>query len=502
MDKTAWLYALACRQEKFLLTRPRRFGKSSLVSTLASLFGEGLKDFSGLAIESLWQDKTYAVVTLDFSDLSSFDTFDVFREQLHERLTQAFAPHGFAWEAASGRRFFSQLSAWLRKQPAASLVLLVDDYDAPLRACLGDPERFKRVSRELASFYAEVKSHDAAFRFVFLTGVTKLGQTGLFASGLNDVTDISLDPAYGALLGFTREELKAYFGALLRQAQKTLGLSEDALLEAMARHFGGYCFDREASTTVFHPWAVMNFLQAPDAGLGNEWLRTGGWMAEWREYFKTQAKKNSALLNEGQVISEAVLSASADGKTVSDKALLTQAGGFTIKKVQSGGFELGCPNDDVVASMAAFHSEWLDGRGPDDAEALARGRLDAVAAEFNRRLEALDDERSLVTDEAVGRALQQVLRRGSKHSGAIKVHNAFERPELAVEAGSCRWVFEGKFRPKEESAQEAGAKLLAEACEQVSSRCGGERTARGEERFRAVRVLSEAKRQLVGWRLV
>lgn len=509
VDKTALIYTLACRQEKFFLTRPRRFGKSLLVSTLESLFGEGLKDFKGLAIESLWNDKTYAVVRVDFLGTKNFETFEEFRETLHDRLELAFAPYGFVYDAASRLKFYSQLSAWLRAQPRVSLVLLIDEYDAPLCACLGDPELFKRVRKELSSFYAEVKSNDAAFRFVFMTGITKFSQTGIF-SELNDFTDISLNPEYGVLLGYTREELKANFGMFLVEAQKKLGLSETALLDAMACHYDGYCFDCQVATHVFNPWSVMNFLQAPEAGFCNYWIRTGGLMTALLEYLKTHVLKNPAQFEEGKVISEAVLSAAANENTISDMALLTQAGYLTIKKFQGGNFHLGYPNEEVATSMASLYSELLlNGRLLDDvgagdvANVLARGTIDEVVAEFNKVLGALDYVRYPVTDEAVCRAFLQVFLCGAKLYALMEVHNAFGRSDLEVEAGGRYWVFELKFLSKKESAQEAKADvLLTEACKQILSRHYGEQNVRGKELFRAGVVFSEAKRQFVGWRLV
>jgi len=353
-DEIALVYKFACQQEKFLLTRPRCFGKSFLVSTLASLFVEGLKDFAGLAIESLWKDETYSVIRFDFSGTKHFETFEEFRKALYDRLEFGFAPQSFACDSTSRLKFYSQWSAWLQEQPKSSLVLLIDEGDAPLGACLGEPKLFKRVRKALSSFCAEVKSLGAAFRFVFVTGVLKFGKTGFGAD--NGLMDISLNPWYETLLGFAREEIQANFGLHLAKAQKTLGLSEAVLLDSMARHDDGHGFDRRAATHVFNPRSVRHFLRQPQAGFCIDWIHTGGRMTAWLECFQTQALKHPAPFEAGKVISEAGLSASANEKIISDRALLTQVWYFTIPKFPGGNCYLGCSNEEVAALMVALSS--------------------------------------------------------------------------------------------------------------------------------------------------
>ncbi len=463
VDKTALIYTPACQQEKFFLTRPRRFGKSLLVSTLASLAGEGLRDFVGLAIESLWKGKPYSVVRLDFPDTKHFETFEEFRKALYDRLELAFAPQGFACDATSRLKFFSQWSVWLQEPPKSSLALLTNEGDAPLGVWLGEQELFKRVRKVLSSFCTEVKSHEAVFRFVFVTGVLKVGETGFWVD--HDLTDISLNPWHGTLLGFAREEIQANFGSYFAEAQKTLGLSEAVLLDSMARHYDGDCFDRQTATHVFNPWLVMNFLQPPQAGFCNDWIHTGGRMAAWLECFKTPTLKHPAPFEAGKVISEAGLSAVANEKMISDRALLTQAGYLTIPKFQGGNSHLGCPNEAVATSMAAFYSELLqDGRLLDDVGAdgvsngLVRGTADEVAAEFNKAPGELNPPRYSVTDGAICRAFLPVLLYGAKRCACIEVHNAFGRSDQEVEAGSRRWGFELNFYQRKKARRTARRK--------------------------------------------
>lgn len=137
VDKTDLIFNIASQRRKFLLIRPRRFGKSLLVSTFASLFKNGVEHFSGLAIEKLWQDRKYDVVRLDFSGLKEFVSKDHFEFNLRSELINAFSPLGFHFDKENADvSFFVQLRTWLNSLPPSSLVLLIDEYDTPLTAHL------------------------------------------------------------------------------------------------------------------------------------------------------------------------------------------------------------------------------------------------------------------------------------------------------------------------------------------------------------------------------
>ena len=187
VDKTRLIYQLAAKAGgKVFLARPRRFGKSLLVSTFESLFKHGLRDFQGLAIEKQWDDKTYDVVRLDFSRAKQFATGQEFRLRLDSLLTQAFGNLGFAYSPDPLHTACDQLSGWLEKRPKSMLVLLIDEYDAPLTACLDKPELFEQVRSSLSDFYSVLKSNDSALRFLFITGITKYSKVSIF-SELNNL---------------------------------------------------------------------------------------------------------------------------------------------------------------------------------------------------------------------------------------------------------------------------------------------------------------------------
>lgn len=151
VDKTELVYQLARLPGKFFLSRPRRFGKSLLISTFESLFKYGLRDFQNLAIEKLWkEEKTYSVVRLDFSEIKNFISLDNFFKKLTALLLRSFAPLGFNYVTDPVEDITDQLSSWLESLPPNSLVVLIDEYDAPLTACLNNRELFHAIRSVLS----------------------------------------------------------------------------------------------------------------------------------------------------------------------------------------------------------------------------------------------------------------------------------------------------------------------------------------------------------------
>ncbi len=192
VDKTRLIFDLASQRRKYLLVRPRRFGKSLLISTFETLFKNGLEDFCGLKIEKLWkEERTYSVVKFDFSEIKPLFGFNKFEKDLKDRLIDNFSSLGFLYEPNS-TSLFSQLSKWLGDQAANSLVVLIDEYDAPLTSSLNDRILFNEVRGLLSEFYALLKANDEAIRFVFITGITKFNKTSIF-SELNNLVSCNFN---------------------------------------------------------------------------------------------------------------------------------------------------------------------------------------------------------------------------------------------------------------------------------------------------------------------
>ena len=151
VDKTDLICSLCSVPAKILLTRPRRFGKSLLVSTFESLFKHGLRDFKGLKIEKQWTDRLYDV-RLDFSSVKEFSSAEDFSLQLGRLLSSSFSKVGFQKQNAG--QTLSELAQWMQDLDSGTLVVLIDEYDAPLTACLDDARLFEEVRSEMGRFFA------------------------------------------------------------------------------------------------------------------------------------------------------------------------------------------------------------------------------------------------------------------------------------------------------------------------------------------------------------
>lgn len=266
VDKTAQIFSMVDKHSRVLLTRPRRFGKSLLVSVLNSLFRSGDQDFQGLKIEKLWKErKQNKVVLLDFSVTCS-SRFERFELNFVLHLLNSFSEHGFQCDSYLLPDLLEKLSEWLEGQEPGSLVLLVDEYEAPLTATLEDPKLFNLILKDISGFFSVIGSRDSAFRFVFITGIVNFKNTGML-SELKGLADISLDPEYGSIVGFTTQELKDYFSGYIENAARQLGAEPEALLQRLTGYYDGYCFEKTATVRVMNPWSVMSFLIYPTSTL-------------------------------------------------------------------------------------------------------------------------------------------------------------------------------------------------------------------------------------------
>lgn len=244
VDKTAYVYRLAHEGAPFFLIRPRRFGKSLLVSTMRAYF-EGRRDlFEGLAIEELegdgpgaWQARP--VFHFDFTgqDYRTVPLEDV----LGEKLSVWEQAYGFDGAGRTLGFRFQRLLELAHERSGHRCAVLVDEYDKPLLDVLGDEPLLERNRGILKGFYSVLKGADEHLRFAFITGVTKFSKVSIF-SDLNQLADVSLERDYAAICGVTEDELLRDFGPELDALAGQLGMSQEACLAALRDMYDGYCF--------------------------------------------------------------------------------------------------------------------------------------------------------------------------------------------------------------------------------------------------------------------
>ena len=500
VDKTSLVYELAKNDSKVLLIRPRRFGKSLLASTFESLFKYGLRDFKDLAIEKLWDDKTYKVVRLDFSEVKEFMSAEDFKERFATLIASKFKAVGFSCTSGS-ETLFAEFSVWLDSLEPRSLVIVIDEYDAPLTQCLTDMMLFNRVRSVMSQFFLILKANDGCQRFFFMTGITKFSHTSIF-SAFNNLQDISLDPLYGSLLGYTEEELHRYFLPHIQKAAECLGISQDQVFEELRLYYDGFCFDEKAQHHVYCPWSVLNFLNRPDRGFQNYWYASGGQPAVLMNYLLHHPLSQPIAYAENHEIRLSELGLAQQYDDVGLDVLLTQAGYYTIRSVTDDGYAvLGYPNREVAVSMAQLYSnELLKGQrllpaGPHSInKVMSEGSLEEVVAELNAVLRAIDYQRYPIKDEAGCQAYLQVLLIGAAMLPRVEVHNALGRSDMEVLSGKRHWIFEFKYSRTQDQVQP----LLAKALRQIQNRQYGEMRG-ASELIRVALVFSQEKRQFVAW---
>lgn len=357
VDKTAQVHTIVSAGKYYFLSRPRRFGKSLLVSTFEALFAGNRPLFKNLAIDSLpWEWKKHPIVKISFASIA-YETVDALK---HSLLTQLnFIAASYKVTLTPGLLpgdTLKQLIITLAEQQ--KVVLLIDEYDYAILKHVHKPDIADQMREVLMGFYGVIKDLDPYLRFVFLTGVSKFSKTAIF-SGLNNLQDLTLDDRAATLLGYTEKEIIDNFPQYLNLATQELNLSEQELLKTMRVWYDGYWFTkktRHADGEMYNPFSVLNFLQKKT--FSNYWFESGT-PTFLINLIKT---KNYPVIQDFEQIkiSEAKL-----GSFTIDNiylpTLLYQTGYLTIKSYDPHTelYTLGYPNREVSRSLIDYLFESL-----------------------------------------------------------------------------------------------------------------------------------------------
>ena len=342
VDKTALLYPLVTRDGDgfFFISRPRRFGKSLMLSTLECLFRGERELFKGLAIDTMDYDwKSYPILHFNFAGLKieTLETFKIdFRSYVKETLTKA----GCAWNDADfpSANFSRAIKTLAEASEQKSVVILIDEYDAPVGHALNDIKKAEAIRQELSDFYIQIKNNVGAIRFMMMTGVTRFTQLSVF-SALNNLTDLTMDSRYATLLGYTDEELEANFPKTMHRHAEVMGLSYEDYREKLRWWYNGYRFARWNTTKVYNPYAIGQTLGACEPAFFGTWISTGQ-TSTVINYFT-----NNQLIEKDYEVCGL--------ENIRPIAMLYQGGYLTIKDFQDGVFTLGIPDEEVRRAFNA-----------------------------------------------------------------------------------------------------------------------------------------------------
>ncbi|MFN4131935.1 MAG: AAA family ATPase [Caldimicrobium sp.] len=356
VDKTRFAYELIVSGKYYFLSRPRRFGKSLFLSTLNAIF-EGKKDlFKGLYIYDKWNwREKYPVIYLDFSEgvLNSevliikyiHILLEVNQRKLEVECKEKEVPF----------ICFKELILKTYEKYKKKVVILVDEYDKPILDNIDNPQVAIFAKEELKKLYSVIKGADEYLKFVFLTGVSKFSKTSLF-SGLNNLKDITLDPKYGNICGYTQQELERYFGEHLK----------DVDLEKVRAWYNGYNF---LGDPLYNPFDILLFLDHPHKAFKSYWFETG----TPSFLLKIIEKNNYFLPSLSNLVTEETLLDTFEIDNIKPEVLLFQTGYLTIDKVETTPYEtliykLKFPNKEVKIAFNTHLIHYLF----DDSQASVR----------------------------------------------------------------------------------------------------------------------------------
>lgn len=341
MDKTAEIYKLAKEGRYYFLSRPRRFGKSLLVSTMEAYFSGRKELFSGLAIEKLEAEwKQHPVLHLDLSGVSYTDE-SVLERVLSDKLAKWETLYGAVNTSdIVGLRFKEVIEAAYNKT-GNQVAILIDEYDKPIIDNLGNEPTLSHLRSTLQGFYSVMKSMDARIRFGFLTGVTKIGKMSIF-SGLNNLNDISMIPDYVDICGVSETELHEYFDESISELSSANEMSKEECYVKLKSMYDGYHFC-EDSIGIYNPFSLLNTFQ--NKKFREYWFETGtpGFLVEVmrKTSFDVTTLENQTV--------DSTLMSNADAIFENPVPYLFQSGYLTITGYNDMFrlYQLGFPNQEV-----------------------------------------------------------------------------------------------------------------------------------------------------------
>ena len=367
VDKTALIGKLISSGKYYFLSRPRRFGKSLLVNTIAEIFRGNKALFKGLQIEDSrdWET-THPVLLIPFSKL---DYQGLGLEQAIVAWVYEQAEHfEIQIEGSTLKTLFNDLLKKVSKN--GRVVLLVDEYDKPIIDHLGKNIEHAFENRAiLKTFYSILKDSDDIIRFVLITGVSKFSRVSIF-SELNNLTDLTMDPRFSTMLGYTQEELEHYFEPYFNRLETYTGLSKNTLLDEIREWYNGYSWD--AKNFVYNPYSVLSLFEKSD--FQNYWFETGT-----PTFLINLLKKEKLHKLENLKVGASTL-ASYEIDNIDIYTLLFQTGYLTIKHRDRQLYTLDYPNREVKESMLEYLIGGFSSRPNSRSTPLAYALEDAFQA--------------------------------------------------------------------------------------------------------------------------
>ncbi len=445
VDKTKYIYTLCSPPNRpYFLSRPRRFGKSLTVDTIAELFSGNRALFEGLWIEDKWDwSQTHPIIRLSLDAIGHEGGLN---EALKETMHDIAKTFKITLEKKLAGSLFKELIEAIAEQTGKKVVILIDEYDRPIIDYI-DPYNLTKASKQrdiLKKFFSVLKNASNHIRFLFITGVSKFSQVSIF-SDLNHLIDLTLDADYAALCGYTQTELEHYFAPYIRTMP-------EGMLEEMKKWYDGYSWDAE--TFVYNPLSALYFLKHKK--YRNYWFATGTptfLIRLMRKRFEYKLEETAV----SNLILEAFTLEKFDDLDVN--SVLLQTGYLTIKKITPyGKFILNYPNQEVKQAFGQFllseftHTPVTVPYGAEILEALDDNNLDRVIQVINDLVQAVPDQNYIKDQEKFFHAIIHLIFTMIGTDVRSEVHTPIGRMDTIIVMPQRIFLFEFKLN---ETAKDA-----------------------------------------------
>ena len=505
VDKTKYIRDLI-KLERVFISRPRRFGKSLTLDTIATLFETGVEPyFKGTWIYDKWTEPTYPVLRLNFLNFDK-NSLEKFNNKLNSKITEfAELNHVTSYkEKEEAEDSIDHLLEQLRLENR-QIVILIDEYDCQMTANINNETLYKQFQEKIKSFYATIKNK-WPIKFLGITGVTRLKDVEIFSIG-SDIRDITNASAYSQMIGFTRDEIKKYYIDYLKLAascenkcrvEEVTDTQIESMLDMMAQNYDGYCFDEFYKMKVFSTWSVNSFFQSiienKFIDFGEYWYDNGGLPSILVNYLKTHELNIFEYLDKDKFLKVS----SDDFKnptaltTINQNVLMCQTGYLTLRSnLKYSEMLLGIPNGEIYKALTSLlAAKFFEGKikvfNEKGINIIEEGSVEDIVSLLNTIVNSVPYDNYPISSEAMVQSLIQAYLRGAGFDVQTEVHEAKGRADLIVNTDNRRIVIEFKYAQNE---TEAKAKL-SEAVAQIKTRDYGNIVPRKDELLRIAAVFN------------
>ena len=507
VDKTKYIKDLI-KLERVFISRPRRFGKSLTLDTIATLFETGVEPyFKGTWIYDKWTEPTYPVFRLSFLNLDN-SSMDLFKKQLNSKITEfanKISVKGYVEKTEPEDSILSLLEKL--EEETRQIVILIDEYDYQLTSNINNDELYKQFQQKIKRIYANIKDK-FAIKFLGITGVTRLKDVAIFSVG-SDIRDITNSSAYSQMIGFTRDEIKKYYIDYLKLAasyENNCSVDDvtdtqiESLLDRLAQNYDGYCFDEDYEKKVFSTWSVNTFLQSvvdkKKVQFGEYWYDNGGLPSILVNYLKTHELNAFEYLNKEKSVTIPVndFLNPTSLTTINQNVLMCQTGYLTLRSALTSGdltVDLGIPNGEIYKALNRllainFYKEGIYALAKGVRDLLDAGEIEDIIDRFNSVINSVSYDHFPINSESVVQNYLYLFLIGAGIETTTESHSSKGRADLIIETKNRRLVFELKYAEDETVAKTK----LSEAVEQIKSRDYGNTEPKKAELLRIAAVFN------------